>query len=66
MGIYRWELFRPMEELLQGGNTAVRRLLDQVGFQTLDWPGDEALFLNCNAPEDYRRLQALANDPPGM
>ena len=66
MGIYRRELFRPMEELLRGGNTAVRRLLDQVGFQTLDWPGDEALFLNCNAPEDYRRLQALADDPPGM
>lgn len=60
MGIYRRELFQLMEPLLQGENTAVRRLLDETGFEALDWTGDEDLLLNCNTPEDYRRLQALA------
>lgn len=63
MGVYRRELFQAMEPLLLGEDTAVRRLLDHTGFETLDWPGEEALFLNCNTPEDYRRLQALAGRP---
>lgn len=64
MGVYRRELFRAIEALLPGKNTAVRHLLDQTGFETLNWPGEEALFLNCNTPEDYRRLQTLAGNPP--
>jgi len=59
MGVYQSRLFRAAEPLLKGRDTAVRRLLDKTGFQLLDWPGDEALFLNCNTPEDYARLQAL-------
>ena len=56
MGVYQSRLFRCAEPILQGTNTAVRRLLDETGFQLLDWPGDEALLLNCNTPEDYERL----------
>ena len=60
IGVYQSGLYHIAEPLLQGRNTAVRRLLDETGFQLLDWSGDEELFLNCNTPEDYARLQALA------
>lgn len=60
IGVYQSALFRRAESILQGEHTAVRRLLDETGFQLLDWPGDEAFFLNCNTPEDYARLQTLA------
>ena len=56
MGVYQSGLFRRAESILRGKNTAVRRLLDETGFQVVDWSGDEALFLNCNTPEDYERL----------
>ena len=60
MGVYQSELFRDAERILQEKNTAVRRLLDETGFQVMDWPHDEGLFLNCNTPEDYERLCRLA------
>lgn len=60
MGVYQSELFRDAEQILQEKNTAVRRLLDETGFQVMDWPHDEGLFLNCNTPEDYERLCRLA------
>lgn len=60
MGVYQSELFRDAERILQEKNTAVRRLLDETGFQVMDWPHDEGLFLNCNTPEDYERLCLLA------
>lgn len=56
VGVYRSGLFRRAEPILRGENTAVRRLLDETGFEVLDWPGDEGLFLNCNTPEDYEQL----------
>lgn len=56
IGVYRSGLYRAAEPILQGQNTAVRRLLDETGFQLVDWPGDEERFLNCNTPEDYDRL----------
>lgn len=56
VGVYQSGLFRCAEPILRGENTAVRRLLDETGFQLVDWPGDEELFLNCNTPEDYERL----------
>lgn len=56
IGVYRSGLFRCAEPILRGENTAVRRLLDETGFEVLDWPGDEGLFLNCNTPEDYEQL----------
>lgn len=59
MGVYRSGLHRIAGPLLEGRDTAVRRLLDETGFQLVDWQVDEALFLNCNRPEDYARLQAL-------
>lgn len=57
IGVYQSGLYRAAETVLRSENTAVRRLLDKTGFELVDWPGDEALFLNCNAPEDYERLQ---------
>lgn len=60
IGVYHSGLFRRAESILQGTNTAVRRLLDETGFHPVDWPGDEELFLNCNTPEDYERLCRLA------
>ena len=59
IGVYQSGLHRVAGSLLAGENTAVRRLLDETGFQPVDWPGDEAVFLNCNTPEDYALLQAL-------
>lgn len=65
MGVYQSGLFRCAERILQGENTAVRRLLDETGFQLTDWAGDEQLFLNCNTPEDYERLCRLAEQGVG-
>lgn len=59
IGVYQSGLYRVAEPLLQGRNTAVRRLLDETGFQLVDWPVNEELLLNCNTPEDYARLQEL-------
>ena len=60
LGVYQSGLFRQAERILRGEHTAVRRLLDETGFQLVDWPHDEGLFLNCNTPEDYERLCRLA------
>ena len=59
IGVYQSGLYRVAESILQGENTAVRRLLAETGFQLVDWSEDETLFLNCNTPEDYARLQLL-------
>lgn len=61
LGVYQSGLYRAAEPILRGENTAVRRLLDETGFRPVDWQDDEALFLNCNTPEDYARLCCLAN-----
>lgn len=62
IGVYQSGLFRRAESILRGEHTAVRRLLDETGFQLVDWPHDEGLFLNCNTPEDYERLCQMAEE----
>lgn len=57
IGIYQTGLFPRIEAILQSENTAVRRLLDQTGFDTVVWPGEEDLFRNCNTPADYELLR---------
>jgi len=56
LGIYNCSLYQMAELILKSEKTAVRRLLDETGFQLVDWPDDEMLFLNCNIPEDFVKL----------
>ncbi len=37
----------------------MRRLFGRVPVTSLDFPGDSALLLNCNTPEDYEILCQL-------
>lgn len=60
IGVYKRGLFQPIERILQGEHTAVRRLLEEVGFQTVTWPEDALLFCNCNTPQDYEKLRRAA------
>lgn len=60
IGVYQSGLFSRAQAILRGEHAAVRRLLDQADIQTVDWPGGDELFLNCNTPEDYARLCRLA------
>jgi len=56
LGIYHCSLHQTAERILQSEKTAVRRFLEQTGFQSVDWPDDKLLFLNCNIPEEYETL----------
>lgn len=56
IGIYDSGLWRDAEPILRSGNTAVRRLLQTVGFDTFPCSEDDSLFCNCNTPQDYEGL----------
>ncbi len=57
IGVYDSALWRDAEPILHNNNTAVRQLLQAVGFQTFSFSGDDSLFCNCNTPQDYERLR---------
>lgn len=56
IGVYDSNLWRDAEPILHSGSTAVRRLLQSVGFETFPCFEDDSLFCNCNTPQDYERL----------
>lgn len=60
IGIYDRTLALVCENLLRGTNTSMRKLLRKTKLTTLDYTGDPTLLLNCNTPEDYERICALA------
>ena len=55
IGVYDRSLSDAAESILQGANTSVKRLLDQVGFAICEFP-DENSVRNCNTPDEYDEL----------
>lgn len=56
IGVYDRSLARECEAVLQGERTSMRRLFDRVKPALVPYRGDPLLLLNCNTPEEYRRL----------
>lgn len=57
IGVYDSNLSDATEEILQGTNTSVKRLLDQTGFAVCEF-SDENSVRNCNTPDEYNKLYA--------
>ena len=60
IGVYDRALAPLCGELLKGERSSVMRLFDAAGFSTLPAEAEEGLLANCNTPEEYRALLALA------
>ena len=60
IGVYDRALARACEALLRGDNYSLRALFQNTGVNTVEYRGSPELLLNCNTPEDYRRICALA------
>ena len=54
IAVYDAALGEAARRLLREGKRAVRALLDEADCRVLDTDADEAQFLNCNTPEEYR------------
>ncbi len=53
IGIYDSGLAETILPMLQSGSTAVRRLLDSVGYRTIPFTEKADLLTNCNTPEEF-------------
>lgn len=53
MGVYERWLSGIAEQILQTDNTAVRQLLNRVGFSKFYYNGEEKLLCDCNTPEEF-------------
>ena len=56
IGVYDVALAPVCERLLRGEDSSLRTLLRESELHTVAYYGDPRLLLNCNTPEDYRRL----------
>ncbi len=56
VGIYDRSLVPMCEEILRSENTSIRVLMRQAGYRKLVCDLEEEYLLNCNTPEDYRRI----------
>ena len=59
IGVYDKALAPLCRELLESGRCSVRRLLDAVGFTSVEYRGEADLLANCNTPEEYARILKL-------
>lgn len=59
IGVYDKALFKACEDILHGENSSLRRLFQMAGVSTVEYTGDPALLLNCNTPEEYRKILEL-------
>ena len=61
IGIYDCTVIPFSEQLLFSGKTSLFRLLDLVPYSVVHFTGDDSVFLNCNTPDDYLKLESLEN-----
>lgn len=62
IAVYDSAIAQTIEPLIQDDSAPVLRLMDKVSWRDFDYAGPEGLFLNCNTPEDFVRLESLAVD----
>ena len=56
IGVYDKKLLPECEQLLRGSVTSLRRLFGMVGVSTVEYTGDPKLLMNCNTPEEYKKI----------
>lgn len=62
IAVYGSAVAQDIEPLIRESSAPVLRLMDRVSWRHFDYAGPEELFLNCNTPEDFVRLESLAAD----
>ena len=65
LGVYDASLAPLAAQILQTERTAVRRLLEQCAVHMVPYTGDDRLLMNCNDPEAYAAVLALASAKGG-
>ena len=60
IGVYDREASRHMEALIREGSAPVRALQEIVPWHIWEYYGPEDLLMNCNTPQEFTRLEALA------
>ena len=60
--VYDSAIAQIIEPLILKSGAPVLRLMDRVSWWQFIYSGPEELFINCNTPEDYARLESLAID----
>lgn len=63
IGVYDKSLAQSIAPMLHEGSTAVWRLLDLVGYETLPAGGDGRIVANCNTPEEFAAVCAEGSKP---
>ena len=56
IGVYDRNIADKILPILLNGSTAVRRLLDQVGYRTVPYTGSPDLMINCNTQEEFAQI----------
>ena len=56
IGVYDKSLLPECEKLLQSSGTSLRRLFGKVGVTAVEYTGDPKLLMNCNTPEEYKKI----------
>ncbi len=60
IAVYDSSLSQVIQPMIEVESAPVRRLESKARWRFFDCAGPEDLFLNCNTPEDYARLQTTA------
>ena len=63
IGVYDSCLAQSILPMLHEGSTAVRRLLDIVGYRTFPVTGDGRIISNCNTPDEFAAVCAAGGTP---
>ncbi len=57
IGVYDRSIADKILPMLLSGSTAVRRLLDQVGYRAVPYSGSPDLLINCNTQEAFAAIR---------
>lgn len=62
IAVYDSGLHEIIAPMIEGGGAPVRRLREMTVWNTFDYRGPEEFLHNCNTPEDFARVTALAEE----
>ena len=62
IGVYDSDLHQIIASLICSSGASVRRLESLVAWNYFDYLGREEMLINCNSPEDFRRIHFIAEE----
>lgn len=62
IAVYDSELHHIIAPMIESGGAPVRRLREMTVWNTFDYRGPQEFLQNCNTPEDFARVTALAEE----